>query len=170
MMIKVSIIGDTHLKAFEELPNGILREITNSDWVIHVGDYTFVDVLNGLINLKGNKFIGVYGNADPQSIRDKVQSKEIIEISGKKIGITHPESGGSSGITESKVLTIFKNENVDVIIYGHTHTPQIIYKNNLLLINPGKGYLESIYYGSPTTMVILEIKDEIHGKIKEIKS
>ena len=87
MTIKIVILGDTHITKFEELPKDMVVEILNSDWVIHVGDYTFQDVLNGLIKLKGEKFIGVYGNADPQSIRDTVQSKEFLEILGYKIGI-----------------------------------------------------------------------------------
>ena len=168
MSMKITILGDTHIRFFDELPKDILKEILDSDWVIHVGDYTSLDVLDGLIKINGDSFIGVYGNADRQSIRDKVQSKEILKIFDKKIGITHPASGGPDEIIETKVLAEFKNENVDVIIFGHTHEPKVQYKDSCLLINPGKGYLETEYFGPPTTIAILEIDDEIHGKIKEI--
>ncbi|MFX1313365.1 MAG: YfcE family phosphodiesterase [Promethearchaeota archaeon] len=170
MSLKITILGDTHVRLFEELPKDILKEIFHSDWVIHVGDYISLKVLDGLIKAKGDRFIGVYGNADPQSIRDRIQSKKILEIFGKKLGITHPVIGGPEEIIEKKVLTQFKNDDIDIIIYGHTHEPKITYKGRILLINPGKGYLESNYYGSPTTIAILSLGDNIQAKIKEIYS
>jgi putative phosphoesterase len=170
MTVKIAIIGDTHVKSINELPKKMIKEIKESDWVIHVGDYTFLDVLNGLIDLKGNYFRGVYGNADPKQIWDKVPLREIIEIKGKRIGITHPASGGSHENIETKVIEEFKKDNVDVIIFGHTHDPIIHYKENIIIINPGKGYLEKHYYGAPTTIAILEIDGDIRASIKEIKS
>jgi len=171
MSMKIAIIGDTHIRLFEELPKDMLKEIINSEWVIHVGDYTSLNVLDGLVKAKGERFVGVYGNADPQSIRDKVQSREILKIFDKKIGITHPAIGGPDEFVETRILAEFKNENIDIIIYGHTHDPKVIYKGKILLINPGKGYLESNYYGSPTTIAILLISESNQqAKIKEIYS
>jgi putative phosphoesterase len=170
MTVKIVILGDTHIRDFKDLPRDILKEIKDSDWVIHVGDYVSLDVLNGLRNLKGDNFKGVYGNADPKYIIDKVPSKEILEISGKIIGITHPATGGPIEIIKPKVLDLFKNEKVDIIVYGHTHDPEIIYKDKILLINPGKGYLEKEYFGPSTTIVILTLDQEIRYKIKQIKN
>lgn len=170
MTVTIAILGDTHIRNLKELPKDIMKEIEDSEWVIHVGDYNSIDVLDGLIKLKGDRFKGVYGNADPQSIRNRVKSKEIIEIFGKKIGITHPASGGSIEIIKSKVINLFKNENVDIIVYGHTHEPEIKYEEKILLINPGKGYLETDYFGPSTTIVILTLNQEINYKIKEIVS
>ena len=171
MKIKITILGDTHINSFEELPKEILKEVLHSNWVIHVGDYTSLGVLNGLVNLKGERFRGVYGNADPIDVRNLVQSKEIIEILGKKIGIIHPAIGGPDENLEDKVLNEFANEDLDIITYGHSHESKIITKENILLVNPGKGYLEINYFGPPTTIVILTIdNDEIQGEIKEIKT
>ncbi|MFX1573192.1 MAG: metallophosphoesterase family protein [Promethearchaeota archaeon] len=170
MSVIIAIFGDTHIKHFEELPKDILKVIFNSDWVIHVGDYTSLEVLDGLIKAKGNKFIGVYGNADPQSIREKVPSRKILKINERKIAIAHPAFGGPEEFIETKVLAEFKDEEIDILIYGHTHDPKITYKGKILLINPGKGYLESNFYGSPTTIAILSISDTVQAKIKEIYS
>lgn len=168
LTVKIVILGDTHLTYFKNFPKQMLLEIEEADWVIHVGDYTNINVLDGLIDLKGEKFKGVYGNADPSYIREKIPSKEIFQIFDKRIGITHPAHGGSSANTEKIVLNEFKHENVDVIIFGHTHEPKIQYKENMLLINPGKGYLEREYFGSSTTIVILIINGGIHGEIRQI--
>jgi putative phosphoesterase len=168
MTVKVAILGDTHIRRFKDLPRDMMEEIEDSDWVIHVGDYVALDVLDGLIRLKGDSFKGVYGNADPKYIIDKVPSSEIFKISGKKIGITHPASGGSIEIIKSKVMNLFKNKDVDIIVYGHTHEPEIKYEEKILLINPGKGYLETEYFGTSTTIVILILNQKINYKIKEI--
>ena len=170
MPAKIVILGDTHVKSINELPNEMMKEIKASDWVIHVGDYTFIEVLNGLIDLKGTNFKGVYGNADTKQIWEKFQPKEIFEIEGKRIGITHPASGGSHENIEANIIKEFRKDNVDIIIFGHTHDPIIHYKENIIIINPGKGYLEKHYYGAPTTIAILEIDGDIRASIKEIKS
>ncbi len=52
MTVKITILGDTHINSFEELPKEILKEIIESDWTIHVGDYTSPEIVSGLINLK----------------------------------------------------------------------------------------------------------------------
>ena len=82
------VIGDTHISNFKELPKEMMSVILTADWVIHVGDYTSKNVLDGLARIEGPHFVGVYGNADPLSIRNQVLEKEIIEVNGKKIGIT----------------------------------------------------------------------------------
>jgi len=171
MAVKITILGDTHLNSFEELPKEILKELLESDWVIHVGDYTSPKIVTGLVNLKGERFRGVYGNADPIDVRNMTKFKEIIEILEKKIGIVHPAFGGPEEKLEDKILNEFANEDLDIITYGHSHESKIITKENILLVNPGKGYLETNYFGPPTTIVILTIEnDEIQGEIKEIKT
>lgn len=169
MPVRIIVIGDTHILDFNELPQKMLKAILSADWVIHVGDYTSKNVLNGLINLKGHQFIGVHGNADPLSIMNQVLEKEIIEVNGKKIGITHPAVGGTYENTKMKILRKFKDDDVDAIIYGHTHDPIIEDFNGIMLINPGKGYLEKEYFGSPTSFAILTLDKKIHAEIINIK-
>ncbi len=171
MTVKITILGDTHIKSFEELPKEMLGEIKKSDWVIHVGDYTSAQIVSGLIKLKGERFKGVYGNADPLEIRNKLTSTEFITIQDIKIGITHPASGGPEENLEKNLLTDFEQDDLDILIYGHTHESKILKKNNTLLVNPGKGYLETNFFGPPTTIALLKIDDgKVQGTIKEIKS
>ncbi len=169
MADRIVIIGDTHLSFFKNLPIRMLQLIREADWLIHVGDYTSMDVLSGFIKIKGPRFKGVYGNADPLKIREHISAKEIIEISKKRIGITHPASGGTYENTKRKVIAEFKNCDVDVIVYGHTHDSIIENFNGILLVNPGKGYLEENYFGPPTSVAILKIKKRITEKIEKIQ-
>ena len=169
MPVRILVIGDTHIFEFNNIPQTMLKEILNADYVIHTGDYTSKNVLNEFMKLKGPRFVGVYGNADPLSIRNKLLEKEFIEINDKKIGITHPAIGGSDENTKKKVLMIFKDDNVDAIIFGHTHDPLIEDLNGITLINPGKGYIEKEYFGPPTSFAILTIDNKIHAEIISIE-
>ena len=169
MPVKIIVIGDTHISNFNELPPEMLKAILSADRVIHVGDYTSKNILDELIKLKGPQFVGVYGNADPLSIRNRVLEKEIIEVNSNKIGITHPAIGGTYENTKKKVLRSFKDDSVDAIIYGHTHDPLIENFNGIILVNPGKGYIEKEYFGSPTSYAILTLDDKIHAEIISIK-
>ena len=65
MKTKILIIGDTHISSFKDLPKKILQLVKDSDWVIHVGDYTSKNIVEGFIQIKRNYFKGVYGNSDP---------------------------------------------------------------------------------------------------------
>ncbi|MHA1148682.1 MAG: metallophosphoesterase family protein [Promethearchaeota archaeon] len=166
----IVVIGDTHVSSIEELPQTMVDAIKDADWVIHTGDYTRKKLIEDLILIKGKKFKGVYGNTDPLDVQEAVPEKQIIEIHGIKIGITHPASGGSSSTTKSKVLKEFRNEKVDIIIFGHTHEALIENSNGFLLLNPGQGYIERYSYRSITSFLIIEIDQEIKTYVKKINS
>lgn len=170
MTVKVVIVGDTHARDCKDLPSKMIESIQIADWVIHVGDYTSKDVLNGFIALKGQSFEGVCGNADPLAIRNEVPVKKIVEIAGKRIGITHPVIGGPSEKTKQRVFAKFKEENVDIIVYGHMHDSEIAEQENILMINPGKGYIEKKSFGPPTSIAILTIGEKVKVKILELSS
>ena len=142
MSVKILIIGDTHLNSFENLPKEMVQAIKEVDWIIHVGDYTSIDIVEGLIRCKGDKFKGVFGNADPLSIRKVLPDKVILDIKGKKIGITHPSCGGPETFIKARVKREFKENDDDAIIIEHTHEPERVEVNKILLITPGKGYLD----------------------------
>jgi uncharacterized protein len=166
--ITIAVIGDTHATSFDKVPEEMREAIQEADRVIHVGDYGSKDVLDSLVRLKGSRFRGVYGNTDSQAIRDEVPAKDILEIEGKRIGITHPAAGGPSEGTERRVMALFKDDNVDVVVYGHTHDPRIAHLGGVWLVSPGKGYLEQSYFGSPTTFVVLTIGEDIRAEIRKI--
>ena len=168
MSVKIIVIGDTHINSFKKLPKEMGQAIKEGDWIIHVGDYTSLDTVKGLIRWKGNKFKGVFGNADPLSIRKILPDKVILEIKGKKIGITHPFCGGPEKNIKSRVRREFKDYDVDAIVFGHTHEPEITELNKILLINPGKGYLERNSFGTPTSFAILTVIETLQAKIIKI--
>lgn len=168
MKTKILIVGDTHISSFKDLPYKILQYVKDSNLVIHVGDYISKNVVEGFNQLKTNYFKGVYGNSDPLVIRKLLPPKIVIEISGIRIGIIHPESGGSETFLKKRILKEFRDQNVNVIAYGHTHDAKIQWVDKTLLVNPGRGYVDEFSYNHYASIAILTIDKEIKAEIKEI--
>lgn len=163
------VIGDTHLRDNEQIPKLMLAEIQKADWLIHLGDYVSMSLIIELKKLKNERFLGVYGNADPLSIRNLLPAMDELNINGKKICFTHPFEGGASEITERQVLSTLKRRKPDIILYGHTHDAVNSVREGILIINPGKGYLENTSFGGPTSFAILEIDKNIRAQIITIQ-
>lgn len=165
MVISIAVIGDTHALKFNQIPLGLLEVAEGADWLIHVGDYTRLNVLEGFFEMKGSKFIGVCGNADPLDITRRLKKIETITIQGKKIGITHPYRGGPDLITKQIVLSLFKDKKWDILIYGHTHEVSVEKIKNKTLINPGKCYLNH----SSASLVLLTLDGKLSIELLEFK-
>ncbi|GLC32037.1 phosphoesterase [Clostridium omnivorum] len=132
--MKIGIMSDTHLdKHPEKIVEYIDKYFNDVDLIIHAGDYTNCKVIELIKSRK--KFIGVWGNVDKRPVRSVLNEKEIINVEGKKIGIFHGH--GDKKTTPERAIEIFKDDNADIIIFGHSHQPSIFTKNKTLLLNPG---------------------------------
>lgn len=147
--MKIGLISDTH----DNLPKiDAAIKLFNSErvnLVLHCGDYIAPFSLKRFKELK-SPLKGVFGNCDGEkegllrvakelrfSIRDEPW---LIETGGKRILLSHRPG--------------FSEENIDFIIYGHTHKVEIK-KGFPTFINPGEasGWLTGI-----STVVILDIE------------
>lgn len=168
MVVDIIAIGDTHASTYNDIPLKIRDVINNTDWVIHVGDFISENIAKELINIKGEKFKGVYGNADPLSIRKMLPHKDIFEIGGQRIGIIHPSQGGPEYHIEKIVLAEFKHDNLDLIIYGHTHDAQVTKYHSSIIVNPGKGYLDRVSFDPQASYAIITIDGATKVLLKQI--
>jgi uncharacterized protein len=134
--LKIGIISDTHLdKHPEKILDYLDKCFKDVDLIIHAGDYTNSKVIS-LIKAH-NKFVGVFGNVDKTPVRKLVKEKEIIELCGQRIGIFHGH--GEKKTTIERAYDVFSADadNVNIIIFGHSHQPSISTKNKILMLNPG---------------------------------
>lgn len=160
--IKIGIISDTHISKdtykIEEILKKYFRDV---DLIIHAGDYKSIKVIETIRNVK--KFVGVWGNNDGNNIRQQVREKEILKLNGYKIGIYHGHGEGKTTI--DKAYEIFKEDKVDIIIFGHSHQPIIKTINKTLMLNPGTptSKRKERWY----SLIILELEKEfISAQIK----
>ncbi|WHY03029.1 metallophosphoesterase family protein [Neobacillus sp. DY30] len=132
--MKIIVISDTHLpKRKKGLPVRLLEELKDVELIIHAGDWQTIDVYHELHRY--GRVEGVYGNIDDAGIVGLLPSKLIVEAGGFRFGITHGHGKGKT--TEKRAIAAFEGENVDCIIFGHSHIPVKRYEGDLLIFNPG---------------------------------
>ncbi|RYG71969.1 metallophosphoesterase [Lentibacillus lipolyticus] len=158
--MRIVVTADTHMPSKgKQLPTRLTRELTKADLIIHAGDWKTTDVYEALCEY--GEVIGVYGNVDDEAVKKQLQAKETFSINGYNIGVVHGH--GEKKTTEKRAIEAFDGENMDVIIFGHSHIPLVRYVKKQLLINPG----------SPTdkrslphySFAILDIDEDIHADL-----
>jgi len=130
-MIKIGVVSDTHIMA---PTNDLARLVGHGgvfhacEMILHCGDITALSVLEAFYP---KKVIAVKGNMD--GINAPLPGKEIIRVQGFAIGLIH--GWGSRHDLESRIIPEF--EEIDVLCYGHTHTPANYIRDGILMFNPG---------------------------------
>ena len=148
--MKIGVLSDTHVHTFEEVSPLVISAFSKVDLIVHCGDFVGSAVLEGLKRIKEVK--AVRGNVDSSKLKSLLPEKERISIDGKKIGIIHGW-GGPDGI-ERRIRQEF--QDIDVILYGHSHEAKCHESGGVLFFNPGPGRYS---YG------ILTVDNEITGEI-----
>ena len=158
--MRVGVLSDTHTpRRAKALPNAVLQAFREVDFIIHAGDITSLEVLDTLNSLA--PVIAVSGNVDPDKLQAILSDKEIITLNGYRIGVTHGDRR-TGRTTVDRAMKCFEKDDVDCIIFGHSHTPYCEIMNNILLFNPGsptdKRRNEFVSFG------IIELEDGIKAK------
>lgn len=148
--MKIGVLSDTH--GNRTMMERAAVKIQHCDMVIHLGDNDKdVDYLKKYVDVP---FYVVRGNCDFAS----KAPKELLEyIEGKKVLMTHGDKYNvKCGLM--RLMYRGKEEEADIILFGHTHIPMKEYEENMLIMNPGS-------VGNPrltsATIGMIEIKDGI---------
>lgn len=157
--MRVGVISDTHIpERAKELPKEIYVAFKNVDLILHAGDLITIDVLESLKKICPVK--AVYGNMDNAQVKETLNDKEVITVNKFKIGLMHGQGNPANLI--SFVKNSFK-QNLDVIVFGHSHTALCENQRGVLYFNPGSP-TDNIF--SPyRSYGILEITDDIKPAI-----
>jgi len=161
--MRIGVISDTHdnipkIERAVELFNG-----EGVEMVLHAGDFISPFTAAPFERLRC-KLLGVFGNNDGEKFGLRAKFKEIgeiredyayVELSGRRIFLTHKD-----GLAEP----IAESGRYDVVIYGHTHVPEVRRIGETLLINPGEagGWLKG-----RSTVAILDL-ERMQVDLKEI--
>jgi len=107
--------------------------------VVHTGDIANSKSLEKFSNLK-SKLIGVFGNNDRNEVglqdmanlhQFKFQEPPyLLKIFGRKIVIFHEPDQIDNFLNE--------NQNIDLVLHGHTHRYRNEIENKTLIFNPGE--------------------------------
>jgi putative phosphoesterase len=132
-MKKIFIFSDSHIPS--RANSQILQKIEfgKYDYIITVGDIVDDNTYFELINQESG-FFGVHGNMDDFFIKKKLPAKRVIEIEGIKIGLIH---GHQTGMANPKELIKYFDEEIDIMVFGHSHKKYDEKINEIRVVNPG---------------------------------
>jgi hypothetical protein len=156
--MKIGVISDTHMKNSSPFLEMVVEEYFNDvDLILHAGDVTTLHVLDAF---RGKEIVVVCGNRDSDEIKRRYPAKRVIEINGHRIGLIHGR-GFPFGI-EKRIKKSF--QDLDCIVYGHTHRAVNHMLGNVLFFNPGS-FSKGIASLWRRSIGILNIDNEIHGQV-----
>jgi putative phosphoesterase len=155
-MMKIGVISDTHLTGFDKRLERIAETyFSDVEVIFHAGDIVDIGVLDVF---KEKEIYAVCGNMDLHSVRKTFPQKMTLEIGGYRIGLIH--GWGTPFGIEEKLIQQF--DNIDCLVYGHTHQAVNRVKDNVLYFNPGSP--TDIRFAHNNTIGILQIDDAITGE------
>lgn len=162
--MKIGVISDTHIpERAKDIPKEILEDFGRLDMIIHAGDLVDLSVLEKLKSICP-EVRAVWGNMDNYSVKQKLQEKEIIKIANYKIGVMHGY-GPANNLIEL-VSNAFKNDSVDMIIFGHSHSALNEKRGNILYFNPGSP--TDKIFSAYNSYGVIEINDGIKAKVVKL--
>jgi putative phosphoesterase len=129
--MKIIAISDTHLHG-ASIPQNILGIIEDYDIIVHAGDFTSLECYK--VFASTGKLKAVCGNSDDAKLKNLLPERIKFEVDGVKIGVVH--EGGLSITNTTAVRYLALEMGVDVLIFGHIHSP-LIEKNDVMLVCPG---------------------------------
>lgn len=134
--MNIGIVSDTHMpRAGAALPLALRRGLIEQrvGLILHLGDFTRPAVADQFEELA--PFDAVAGNNDGEEIVRRFGRRKILEVAGLRIGLTHGD--GTHKTTLQRALDAFAGEDLDVILFGHSHVPYCARHGNAWLVNPG---------------------------------
>jgi putative phosphoesterase len=145
----IGVISDTHDNVFATKKAIDLFNEKGVGFVIHAGDFTSPFTLKVFKELNCN-YVGIFGNNDGDKLLLFERSEGtihnqpyIVTLNGKKIIVLHEHH---------IVDALADSGHFDLLIYGHTHMPDIRKVGKTLVINPGEA--GSWLYGKSTVALV----------------
>jgi uncharacterized protein len=132
-MKRLLILSDTHLAEDEALPEAVTDLARSCDGVIHAGDVNTPGAL-ARVRALGPSTVAL-GNMDHLALTGMLPEIAEVTVEGVKIGVIHGW-GAPRGIVQ-RILPKVRELGFSVVVYGHSHQPDISGAEGILFINPG---------------------------------
>jgi len=163
---RIGVVSDTHVpKQAQQLPEELLKQLSEVDFIIHAGDFEDLNTLKEL--RRTNRLVAVSGNMDSGKVRKQLQQREVLNVDHYKIGIIH--GWGDPHTLPKRLLEEFKSDNVNCVVFGHSHQVYNEAINGVLMFNPGSP--TDTMYAHFKSFGILETSPEgIKGEIIRLSS
>ena len=158
--MRIGIISDTHDNRHNVTQAIEIFRRHRVEYILHAGDIVAPFTTLAFAELCKAKFIAAFGNNDGDKLRLKATVEgfggEIHEycykgeLAGRRICMMHTDH-----LAEDAV----KSRLYDLVIYGHTHHPDIRREGRTLVVNPGEA---TDWITGAGHAVIVDLKDMSH--------
>lgn len=141
VMQRIGILSDTH---------GLLRPeavelLKECDYLIHGGDFNTEEIFNSLNQM--GKLFAVRGNNDTGAWAEELEPIVRTEICGIRFAVVHDRKDFSGA-----------SEDVDVVVFGHSHKYYCEKEEGVLWLNPGS--CGKRRFRIPVTLAVMEIGEK----------
>ena len=131
MTTRLVVLADTHLpRKRRVLPTEVLTELVQTDLIVHLGDFTEVEVAEQLEAYA--PLVAVSGNNDSAEVKNRFPTRRLLELEGKTLVLLHGDIGGRTA--QQAALA---EQGGDAVLFGHSHLPLSQVVGGRLLFNPG---------------------------------
>jgi len=127
----IAVLSDTHSL---NIPKPLLERFKTVNLIIHAGDICDLATLKLLNKIKPTK--AVQGNMDEAVVKKILPVKEVITVENVKIGLTHGHVGDYREALKNATAA-FKDDKMNIIIFGHSHQALNEKIGHTLYFNPG---------------------------------
>ena len=119
----------------KQLPEKLVNDFKSASvaCILHMGDLTTPAVADIFSELA--PFEAVAGNNDGPELHQRFGRKKIVTFGAIRIGMVHGD--GSKRTTIERARRAFADENVHVILFGHSHISYCEKRDGVWLVNPG---------------------------------
>ena len=126
--MKIGVVSDTH--RMHTFIDKIIPQLKECDLIIHAGD----NVIDSkyIYKMTNVGIMAVKGNCDFEDIEEEL----FFEIEGKNIFVCHGDYYNVK-YDLSQLELKAKEVGSDIVIFGHTHTPLNLKKDDIIYLNPG---------------------------------
>jgi putative phosphoesterase len=162
----LGLVSDTHVPVrAREIPKGVFEVFDRADYIVHAGDLVDLSVIDELERLA--PVLAVCGNMDGPEIRGKIPKTNSLKVFDWKIGVTHdPRTLFGMG----RMREIARRNGFNVLVYGHTHNPDVKWEGDTLFINPGSPTNPLPPFITKPTVALLKVtREKIIPRIIPIK-
>lgn len=137
---KIGLISDTH----GYLPKAVGNIFKNVEAIIHAGDVGSQTILQALEALA--PVTAIRGNSDIGLIATFLEDVEFVNIAGHDIAVMHKLSQAEYALKSG-----FKG----VVVFGHTHNPEVFKNPGILYVNPGSpSHPRALDYGTVAILTL----------------
>lgn len=161
--MKILIVSDTH--GHERNLKKVVEKVGQTDLFIHLGDIEgHEDYIEALADCPIHM---VSGNNDFFS---DLPREEEFQLGRYRVLITHGHYYGVSVGTD-RLKEEARSRNIDIVMYGHTHRPEIDIDDHVTVLNPGSLSYPRQWGRKPSYMLMeIDREGEAHYTINYIEN